>query len=232
MKIRHLALASTLAVAAPIAGLDARAAAAPAVVDQWGAPAPQAIAYREGYTRGVRAGQEDRRRNQSFAFTDESDFRNGSAGYRPQYGDRLRYRDEFRRGFAEGYRVGYQRPDDSAGRARRGAPPWATGRGSTPWANGRGSVPYGRGAQYDLAIATGYNDGYERGLDDGRDRRRNDPVGEGRYRDGDHGYKREYGPREVYKIRYREGFLQGYTRGYEDGRRYGGRSPSWWPFRD
>ena len=35
-----------------------------------------------------------------------------------------------------------------------------------------------------------------------------------------------------YKIRYREGFLQGYTRGYEDGRRYGGRSPSWWPFRD
>jgi hypothetical protein len=237
MKIRHFALASTLALAAPAAALDARA---PDARDQWGAGATQTIAYREGYDRGLRAGEEDRRRNQSFNFTDESDYRSANAGYRSQYGDRGRYREDFRRGYVEGYRVGYARDGAYAdgraggwGRRGGGPPPWANGRGAVPYGRGgvpygRGGVPYGQTTRYDLAVATGYNDGYEAGLDDGRDRRRNNPVAESRYRNGDRGYRREYGAREVYKIRYREGFLQGYERGHQDGRRYSGRS--WWPF--
>lgn len=225
MKIRHLALMSALTLMAPtaIVGASAPAATAP---DQWGTGGAQGYAYREGYDRGLRAGEEDSRRNQSFNFTDESDYRNGDAGYRSQYGNRTLYRDDFRRGYSEGYRLGYSRyrdPSYDTGRGwgrRGGVPP--------PWANGRGAGPYGA-YRTDLAFTTGYNDGYERGLDDGEDRRRNNPVAESRYRDADHGYRREYGTREAYKIRYREGFLQGYQRGHQDGQRYNGRS--WWPFR-
>ncbi len=42
---------------------------------------------------------------------------------------------------------------------------------------------------------------------------------ESRYRSGDHDYRSEYGPRESYKIRYREGFLPGYEDGYREGAR-------------
>jgi hypothetical protein len=226
MKLRHLALLAAVALAAPAAALDARvASAAPDAGDQWGAGGAQTFAYREGYDRGLRAGEEDSRRNQSFNFTDESDYRSADAGYRSQYGNRTLYRDEFRRGYAEGYRLGYSRyrgqyDNGRGGWGRRGGVP-------PPWSNGRGAGPYGA-YRSDLAFTTGYNDGYERGLDDGEDRRRNNPVAESRYRDGDHGYRREYGPREAYKIRYREGFLQGYQRGYQDGQRYSGRR--WWPF--
>jgi hypothetical protein len=180
-------------------------------------------AYSEGVTRGARAGDEDRRRGQSYNFTDETDYRRADAGYRPQYGPIDRYRDEFRRGFEVGYRQGYS---PAAG---RGVPPRYDGR---PPYDGRGPSGYdGRYAvdRRDLATLTGYTDGYERGLDDGRDRRRFDPIGEGRYRSGDHGYERWYGPKELYKVRYREAFRSGYERGYEDGRRSGQR-PWWWIF--
>ena len=213
MKIRQLALLTAMAVAVPTATLSA----------QWGNSGAQIPAYREGYDRGLRAGEEDSRRNQSFNFTDESDYRSADAGYRSQYGNRDRYRDEFRRGYADGYRVSYSRGDaryDS--RPGAGLPPWSNGRG-------RGNTPYGQpGVRTDLAFASGFNDGYEAGLDDGRDRRRENPIAESRYRNGDRGYQREYGSRDAYKIRYREAFKQGYARGYDDGRRSNGRS--WWPW--
>jgi flagellar biosynthesis/type III secretory pathway protein FliH len=226
MKIRQLALLSALALAVPAAvPIDAQA--------QWGGGA-QVPAYREGYDRGLRAGEEDSRRNQSFDFTDESDYRRADAGYRSQYGNRDRYRADFRRGYEEGYRAGYGRYgyDDRYDTGRRGAtPPWSNGRG---WARGRARGdspygPYGAPGYNDLAFTTGYNDGYEAGLDDGRDRRRNDPIAEGRFRSADHGYRREYGTREAYKIRYRDAFRQGYERGYNDGRRNTG-TRWWWPF--
>ena len=229
MKIRDLALMSAFALGVPSAALEAR--------DQFGTSGIQYPAYREGYERGIRAGEEDGRRNESFEYTDESDYRRADQGYRSQYGTRDRYRDEFRRGYAEGYRIGYSRYntryddryEDRANPRGRGMPPWANGRGrgNAPY----GNAPYGDYGRYDrndLAFTSGYNDGYEAGLDDGRDRRRNDPIAEGRYRSADHGYQREYGSRDAYKIRYREAFKQGYQRGYDDGRRYGGRS--WWPF--
>ena len=230
MKIRHLALISALALATPTAILSADAPADVGARDQWGPSGAQTFAFREGYDRGLRAGEEDSRRNQSFNFTDESDYRSADAGYRSQYGNRTLYRDEFRRGYAEGYRLGYSRYRDQYDTGRGG---WGSGRRGgvpPPWANGRGrgAGTYGT-YRTDPAFTSGYNDGYERGLDDGEDRRRNNPVAESRYRDADRGYERQYGTREAYKIRYRDGFLQGYQRGYQDGQRYSGRS--WWPFR-
>jgi hypothetical protein len=169
----------------------------------WGQPG-----YNEGYDRGQRAGVEDSRRGNTFEFRDESDYRRGDLGYRSPFGNRDRYRDSFRLGFQDGYRSGF------------GVRPGAPGRGGfPPWLDGRGRG-YGR---YDLAYQTGLNDGYEAGLDDARDRRRYDPISERRFRNGDRGYQRQYGPRELYENNYRAAFKLGYERGYADGRRYGGR---------
>ena len=224
---RHLALVSALALAAPAATLSAR--------EQWGVPRDQygynnQYGYSEGYNRGLRAGEEDARRNQSFNYTDEGDYRDADAGYRSQYGDRTRYREDFRRGFETGYRAGFGRTGTDRYGDNRGdnLPPWSNGRG---WGNGRA----GRDGNYNgnnrFALESGFNDGYEAGLSDGRSRRRNDPVAESRYRSGDRGYNSRYGTREAYKIDYRRAFLQGYDRGYDDGRRnYNGGPSRWWPF--
>jgi hypothetical protein len=206
MKFRQVALLSALALALPAATLEAR--------QQWGTRS-RSQAYGEGYERGQRAGDEDRRRNQEYDFSDEGDYRRADAGYRREYGNEDWYRSDFRRGYQEGYRTGY----DRSAYGRTDGPPYgrANGRG-----NGRGpnGVPgYGTYGRYDLALSNGYNDGYEAGLDDGRDRRRNDPIAESRYRSGDHGYRNEYGPREAYRNRYRESFRGGYEQGYRDGAR-------------
>lgn len=90
---------------------------------------------------------------------------------------------------------------------------------------GRRAVP-----RFDVAFRNGQEDGYKEGLRDGERGDRFDPVREKRYRSGDHGYDRRYGPKELYKDRYRDGFRRGYEDGYRDGRRYDRRTPGWWPF--
>jgi hypothetical protein len=79
-------------------------------------------------------------------------------------------------------------------------------------------LPDARASQ-EPALARGYADGYEIGLDNGRDRNRYDPVGSRSYRAGDSGYYRDYGPRDAYRNNYRAGFRQGYETGYRDGSR-------------
>ncbi len=202
-------------------------------------------AYNTGYDRGSRAGADDGQRNRDFNFVNKSDYRSADSGYRREYGDRERYRSDFRLGFESGYRDGYSRYRPAYGNGgygnggydpygdRNGG--WRPGTGGPPpWANGRAR---GRGGyQTDAAYQTGFTDGYEAGLDDGRDRRRFDPVGEGRYRSGDRGYNGNYGSRDAYKYRYREAFREGYEDGYGDGQRYDSRTtrndgrPTWWPW--
>jgi flagellar biosynthesis/type III secretory pathway protein FliH len=193
--------------------------------------------FQEGYSRGVRAGDEDGRRRESFNFNDEAEYRRADAGYRSQYGPIDRYRNEFRRGFEQGYRSGYDRYYQG-GRGGYGGG-YGGGYDGPPYGRGRGRGPgYGYGypdqgyviGSNRRAYEQGFNDGYEAGLDDGTDGRRFDPISEGRYRSGDRGYEREYGSREAYKIDYRNAFRQGYEAGYNDGRRYGSNRRWWNPF--
>lgn len=110
--------------------------------------------------------------------------------------------DQFQRGYADGYRAGYEQ-FRGLNRGRRGVGPYARG----------------RGGYQDPAFARGYSEGFEKGLDDGRDRDRYDPVRHRDYRDADDGYFREYGSKQAYENNYRAGFRQGYEEGYRDGTR-------------
>jgi hypothetical protein len=66
-----------------------------------------------------------------------------------------------------------------------------------------------------IGFDKGYEDGLRRGRDDGEDGDRYDVTRDGRYRDGDHGYRSSYGSRYSYVRSYRSGFELGYQDGYE-----------------
>ncbi len=208
---RHLTLLAALVVAAPVAQLNAQQPWGPSG-SVYGPYAPRfsQIAQDEGYRRGVSCGENDRRRGAAFNFTNESDYRRADVGYRSAYGSRDSYREDFRIGFAAGYREGYGYVE-----MRR---PYGTAR---PYGTNRyGGGYYSQSGRGDLAFDYGYNDGYEEGLNDGRKRHRNDPLAESRYRSANHGYDRYYGPVESYRLSYRAAFTQGYERGFTDGWSY------------
>jgi hypothetical protein len=149
--------------------------------------------YDRGYRDGLRDGERDARRGRPFDFDNDR---------------RLSRRDDdFQRGYADGYRAAYDR---FRGNARNNRNNRHSGGlyGRTP-----------RGGYQDPAFARGYSDGFERGLDDGRDRDRYDPVRHRDYRAADDGYYRDYGPKQAYENNYRAGFRQGYEEGYRDGNR-------------
>jgi hypothetical protein len=181
-------------------------------------------AYDYGYREGARAGEVDARRGDRFGYEDEGEYRNGDGGYRRQYGDRDRYRQTFRSGYAAGYsdaygRVrGYGRDGRYRNDPRYGGvyDPRYGGRdpryGGYGGYGGYGSVYYSRG------FDNGRQDGYEKGREDIRKNRSFDPLRHSWYRSGDRHYEREYGSREEYKNVYRRGFQEGYDRGYREGR--------------
>jgi len=71
----------------------------------------------------------------------------------------------------------------------------------------------------DPATSKGYDAGHERGLTDGREGQRYDPVRHRDYRDADRGYESAYGSRDGYQTNFRSGFRQGYEDGYREGTR-------------
>jgi hypothetical protein len=98
---------------------------------------------------------------------------------------------------------------------------------------------YGHGYAPDtfrLGYSRGYQDGYNEGLDDGRDDDRFEFWREGRYRDGDSGYKGHFGPKHLYVQGYRRGYESAYRRAYALGRHgegHYGRHPygdDRWPY--
>jgi hypothetical protein len=196
---RHLVLATILTVTAPTLTWTADAQFRGQVVVQWGSQGALQNAYHEGYDRGVRAGEIDGRRGGNLRFSNQPDYRQGDFGYRLEFGNRDRYRSEFRRGFEAGYRTSFSQYNRREGQGQ--------------WNNGR----------FDPAAQIGFNDGYDAGLKDARDRNRFDPIAERRYRSGDHGYERQYGSKDRYKDVYRNAFRDGYEQAYRQNDDYGRR---------
>jgi flagellar biosynthesis/type III secretory pathway protein FliH len=149
-------------------------------------------AYERGYRDGLHDGENDARHSRPFVI---------------RLDGRARRDNDFRRGYERGYRESYDRARVIV--VQPGPFPQRA-----PGAIFDRRLP--RGYQ-EPAYARGYSDGYRKGVDDGQDRDRYDPVRHGEYRDGDKGYYRDYGPRDAYKNNYRAGFRQGYEDGYRGG---------------
>jgi hypothetical protein len=167
-------------------------------------------AYDNGFRQGQREGEKDGRQREAFRFDDERSYQRADEGYRSEFGDVNRYRDEFRRGYGAGYSDGY----------RRYAPNYrAPGYGAgTAYGTGSG---YGYGAGYgynDPAYDVGFNDGYGKGLEDVQKNRSYDVTRHKWYREGDHDYKSQYGSRQRYEDVYRDAFKAGYDRAMREGR--------------
>jgi len=176
------------------------------------AAAQNNAAFDRGYREGIQRGTDDARRGRQFEIDRNDVYRDGDRGYNSRDGNRDSYRNDFRRGYTSGYRTGYYDVRGDAGYQR---------------GNGNGNGNYGRDDRgpgrlrgyQEPAFARGYSDGWEKGLDDGRDRDRYDPTRQGDYRDADNGYSRSYGSKDAYKNNYRSGFRQGYENGYRDANR-------------
>ena len=190
-RLSHIAVVSGTLFLLPLVGC--------ASAGQFGRSSGQA-GYSSGYQSGERAGFDDARKGDRFQFTDESDYRNFSRS-RPRDSNEARFREDFLRGFEAGYRTGYEGVRER--RNQSGTPSWSNGGG---YARGR--------TVYDLPSDYGFRDGYEAGVNDARDRHRFDPLGESRYKSGDHGYERTYGSRDEYRARYRTSFREGYEQGF------------------
>jgi hypothetical protein len=176
-------------------------------------------AYDEGYREGIKEGEKDARRGDRFDYQDEGDFRSADRGYHRSFGDRERYRQIFRDGYASGYRDAFGRwarngRNDGYYQQNPGLRGPYTQRAPYP-----SSGPVYRGSRYYTpAFDNGARDGYEKGQEDARKRRSYDVVRHSWYRSGDRHYENRYGSREQYEDIYRRGFQQGYERGFRESR--------------
>jgi hypothetical protein len=161
------------------------------------------VGYDSGYRDGLRAGEQAVRDRRPLDVEHEREYRQADGGYNRNYGDRNRYRDNYRAGFAQGYRDAY---------SRRDIRPTYPG-------PGRG-YGYGAGREaVNVAFQSGVRDGYSKGLDDVSHHRSSDARRQAWYRSGDRDYNSRYGSRDVYRNEYRRGFEEGYTRAYRERRR-------------
>jgi hypothetical protein len=150
--------------------------------------AARRAAHDNGYRDGVKRGEQAARGKKPFNAQIEREYRDAENGYNRSYGDRNRYRDDYRGGFAQGYRDGYE----------------GRGKNDRGWGYG-GNAGYG-------AFQNGVSDGYSKAREDLDDRRSPDPTRHKWYRSGDHDYEKSYGSKDAYKVDYRRGFAEGYDR--------------------
>lgn len=183
--------------------------------DPWNTHDGWGNAYDVGYRDGAAAGRDDARDGRGYEYQRHRDYRDANGGYDGRGGAR----DEYRRGFVAGYRDGFY---SANGRGSYGSvPQWGYGQPDGRGYGGYGG--YGRGASLEIARSNGYEDGYRKGLDDGRDRDRPDPYRYREYRNASRGYRHDYGPKSVYQQAFRDGFERGYETGYREAQRYRGR---------
>jgi len=179
-------------------------------------------AYDRGFREGSNQGARDGRDRRTFAYEQYRPYQRADSGYDRSYGSVDLYRQAFRQGFAAGYRSGYYRDNRSVAVPRGGYPGAYSGR--YPAGSSYGYVTRGRD---DYAYRNGYQDGWEKGVEDTRKHRSYDLLRHRRYRNGDHDYERWYGPREFYENVYRDGFRAGYDQAYRQGVRYGYDARGW-----
>jgi flagellar biosynthesis/type III secretory pathway protein FliH len=209
------------------------------------------LGYHNSYSQGKDAGERGYRVNHS----NIQEYREGTNGFLTWMGDRNTYRDNYRRGFAQGFRDGqegrsrrYTKQDVERVLGARLRDVYNSDRFEDDWYDrnrGRGrdrdrdgiddryerDNGYGRNDRdqvYRIAQQNGYQDGQREGLDD-RNRRRGYSVdNSSEYRNAMRGYRSEYGDRSAFQQGYRDGFRRGYDDAYRRGTSSGRGFP--WPF--
>ncbi len=165
------------------------------------------VGYEHGYHDGFDHGRQDRSYREGYNLRSQ-DFRDGDHGYERYMGDRDRFRD----GYRDGYRAGYD--DGYYAREGRFNQPYGQYGGDVYDRRGDGDRDDGyfrRGDRYsDIAFETGYRDGLEAARNDWRKHKGSRPENHENYEDAGHGYHASYGPKNLYKQRYRQGFVRGY----------------------
>jgi hypothetical protein len=244
MTFKTLTIAAALGLAATTASAQTNGwlgGAAAYAGDDYRAPYQDGrrVAYDNGYRDGVKRGEDAARAGRQFNVEVERAYRSADDGYTSAYGDRSRYRDDYRGGFAQGYRDGYNRLGTSGnygyGTSRNNGAPVYGNNGYPVYGNNgpvygnngtvRGNNGYGGNYGYGPstsygAFQNGAADGYKKGLEDVQNRRAPDVTRQKWYRGGDHNYDSAYGSKDAYKVDYRRGFEQGYSQAYNGARRY------------
>jgi hypothetical protein len=170
------------------------------------------IAQDQGYRDGIEQGAKDGRDRNRYRPEESGRYRDATRGYRSEYGNKEAYKQAYRDGFRRGYDQGFRQytSGQSNDPYYRNDP---YGRGNDPYGR-TGDYGYGRYDIYQVAQDQGYRDGIERGAKDARDGDRYNPEGTSQYKDGDRGYRSEYGNREEYRRIYRDAFRRGYDESY------------------
>ena len=70
-----------------------------------------------------------------------------------------------------------------------------------------------------VAFDSGYREGLNSGIKDLRQGKYYQPDRHDAYEDGDRGYHRNYGDKNIYRQQFRQGFLRGYHQGFYGDRR-------------
>ncbi len=169
------------------------------------------IAEERGYRTGLDRGRDDVNHRRSFNPRRSEHFRDGDSGYHSQYGSLAAYRGVYRQAFRRGYDEGYR------GNSRGSYyPPSSYPQGYPQNGPYYGGVSYGGLTDEGRRVAEdrGYRVGVERGRDDANNRRGFNPNNSEHFRDGDSGYRSQYGNIEGYRAAYRDAFRRGYEDGY------------------
>ena len=188
--------------------------------DDYRAPYAQArrAAQDNGYRDGLKRGEQAARAGKAFNAQLERDYRDAQNGYNRSYGDRARYRDDYRGGFAQGYRAGYSQRGERASYGTQEYPNSYPNAYPDSYPDASRGYGYGGNAGYG-AFQNGAGDGYRKGLEDVQDREYPDATRHKWYRNADRDYDKAYGSKDAYKIEYRRGFQEGYDRAYRERRR-------------
>jgi hypothetical protein len=161
--------------------------------------------YQHGYRDGLRQGRSDRSYNAPHNFENE-DYKRADLGYEKYMGER----DDFQNGYRDGYRGGYD--DGYNGRPIRSDIYGLDDRydpDQLPRGNADSDAYRGWGYS-DVALDTGYRDGLQAGQTDSRQHKNFNPTKHEAYEDANHGYRKDYGNKNLYKDQYRKGFVRGY----------------------
>ncbi len=153
----------------------------------------QQYGYQNGYDDGLRRGQHEGRENDPYDYQ-TPDWRQATRGYQEWMGPVNWYQRGYQEGYSRGFRAGY----------REVAQNWYDGghrRQHYVWrARDRDSIAY----------RTGYEDGSSVAREDVARWKPFNSQPRGRYDDRDHGYRRDYGSKDQYKMEYADGYRDGY----------------------